>query len=103
MTMSPGCMWGTMSAIVRSTTAAGTINQMARGCASVAATSASDAAPVAFSPTNVLTTAGERSNTTHWCLALMCAGAAIAGTSSSSQSPPDNEFEADMCQRSHYG
>ena len=52
--------------MVLSTTAAGTISQIARGLSSFFTKSASEAAPTAFSSTNCLTALGERSKTTHW-------------------------------------
>src|SRR5579871_399958 len=49
--MSPASRWGSRSAMVLSTTPAGTINHMARGFASFLASSAREDAPTAFSLT----------------------------------------------------
>ena len=51
--------------MVSSTTAAGTINQTARGGVSFATKSASDVDPTAFSLANSLIDFGDMSNTTH--------------------------------------
>ena len=59
-----------MPAIVLSTTAAGTISQIARGLANFATKSAIDVAPVAFSATRSCTALGDMSNTVHWCPCL---------------------------------
>ena len=48
-----------------STTAAGTINQTARGFVSFVTKSASEEEPTAFSSTNSCTTCGDLSKTTH--------------------------------------
>src|SRR5262249_55680672 len=65
--ISPGSSSGDSSPIVSSTTAAGTISQIARGRSSLVTKSAREVAPLAFSLTRWLTTLGERSNTTHSC------------------------------------
>src|SRR6185295_15833304 len=65
MRMSSASRWGSRSAIVVSTTAAGTINQTARGFCSCFTKSAREEAPVAFSRTPSSTAVGDRSNTTH--------------------------------------
>src|SRR5882762_3033782 len=57
--------------MVASTTAAGTISQIARGFASFSASSASEAAPVAFFLTNSSTAFGDLSNSTQLCPFLM--------------------------------
>src|SRR5215831_12163831 len=62
--MSPGSSSGTRSAMVLSTTAAGTISQTARGRASFFTKSGSYAAPVAFSCASASTAFGKASNTT---------------------------------------
>jgi hypothetical protein len=51
--------------MVLSTTAAGTISQMARGVVSFFTRSASDEAPMALSSVSSSIAFGERSNTTH--------------------------------------
>jgi len=51
--------------MVLSTTAAGTISQTARGFSSLRTSSASEAAPTAFSRTNSVTAFGDMSKTTH--------------------------------------
>jgi len=56
--------------MVRSTTAAGTIIQTARGFLSLRTRSCSDAAPIASSRTRPSTAWGDMSNTTHSCPAL---------------------------------
>jgi hypothetical protein len=53
--------------MVSSTTAAGTISQIARGLSSFFTTSASDAAPIAFSLTSSFTACGDLLNTTQLC------------------------------------
>jgi hypothetical protein len=50
--------------MVSSTTAAGTISQIARGLSIFFTTSASDVAPIAFSLTSSFTGCGDRLNTT---------------------------------------
>src|ERR1700733_5027114 len=50
-----------------STTAAGTISQIARGLSNLLTRSWNEELPVAFSPTNSFTTFGDLSKTTHWC------------------------------------
>ena len=52
--------------MVLSTTAAGTINQTARGFSSFFTRSASEEAPTAFSWANSVTACGDLSKTTHW-------------------------------------
>src|SRR3990172_8821547 len=64
--MSPGSSEGTRSAMVWSTTAAGTISHTARGFSSFATRSASEAAPTAFSRASSCTACGARSKTTQW-------------------------------------
>src|SRR5260370_30603695 len=66
MRMSPGSRWGKRSAIVLSTTAAGTINHTARGLSSFAANSCSPELPTAVSRTSLSTAFGDISKTTHW-------------------------------------
>ena len=65
MRMSPGSRWGTTAAMVLSTTAAGTINQTARGLSSFFTKSAGEAAPTAFSWVSSFTAFGDMSKTTH--------------------------------------
>ena len=67
MRVSPSSRWGTRSAMVGSTAAVGTINQMARGFSSFFTRSASDEAPTAFSLANCWTASGDRSKTAQWC------------------------------------
>src|SRR5262245_26309727 len=67
MMVSPGSSMGDSSPIIASTTAAGTISQIARGRSSLVTRSAREVAPIAFSLTRSLTVLGERSNTTHSC------------------------------------
>src|SRR6266481_6932286 len=62
--MSPGSSAGRRSAIVLSTTAAGTISQTARGFSSFLTSSASEEDPVARSLTISLTVSGDMSKTT---------------------------------------
>src|SRR5207249_2059500 len=62
--MSPGSSDGRRSAIVLSTTAAGTISQTARGFSSFFTRSARDELPVALSLTISLTASGDMSKTT---------------------------------------
>src|ERR1700724_3742225 len=62
MRMSPLSRWGTRSAIVLSTTAAGTINQTARGFSSFFTRSASAEVPTTFSLINSFTAFGDISN-----------------------------------------
>src|SRR6516162_1093438 len=69
--MSPASSNGERSAMLWSTTAAGTISQMARGFCSFFTRSANDDAPAAFSLTRSLTACAERSYTTHWWPFLM--------------------------------
>ena len=64
--------------MVSSTTAAGTINQTARGGVSFATKSASDVDPTAFSLANSLIDFGDMSNTTHWCPFRMTRRAMLA-------------------------
>jgi hypothetical protein len=52
--------------MVLSTTAAGTINQIARGLSNSFTSSASEDVPTAFSSANRSTAAGDLSKTTHW-------------------------------------
>src|SRR5579863_10245897 len=52
--------------MVWSTTAAGTINQIARGFCSLLAKSSSEEVPTAFSWVSSLTAFGDLSKTTHW-------------------------------------
>src|SRR5262245_21750207 len=66
MRMSPDSRWGKSSAMVASTTAAGTINQTARGLSSFFMKSRTEEAPTAFSLTSASTAWGVRSKTTHW-------------------------------------
>src|SRR5207249_3214003 len=65
--MSPGSSDGRRSAIVLSTTAAGTISQTARGFSSFLTRSASEDDPVARSLTISLTVSGDMSKTTQSC------------------------------------
>src|SRR6266446_9298878 len=65
MRMSPRSRWGTRSAMLLSTTAAGTISQTARGFLSLATRSASEAAPTAFSRARSATAFSDMSKTTH--------------------------------------
>src|SRR5262249_53972442 len=67
MMMSPSCSFGARSAIVASTTAAGTISHTARGATSFFTKSSRALEPVAPSPTSCFTTSALRSYTTHWC------------------------------------
>src|SRR5260221_536381 len=55
MRVSPASRWGSKSAMVLSTTAAGTISQIARGVSSFLTRSARDVAPTAFSVTSSVT------------------------------------------------
>src|SRR5262249_27920381 len=64
MRMSPASRWGTRSAMVLPTTAAGTINQTARGFSSFFVSSAREEAPTAFSSTSSFTAFGDLSKTT---------------------------------------
>ena len=52
--------------MVLSTTAAGTINQTARGFSRFFTSSASEEVPTAFSAANCFTALGDLSKTTHW-------------------------------------
>src|ERR1700733_5646014 len=71
MRMSPASRWGERPAMVSSTTAAGTISQMARGFASFFTTSASEVAPIAFSLMSSFTACGDLLNTTQlWPLRM---------------------------------
>src|ERR1700722_14224025 len=65
--MSPASRCGSRSAIVWSTTPAGTMSQTALGFASFFTNSWSDDAPAAFSLTRSFTACGDRSNTTQSC------------------------------------
>src|SRR5262249_40992498 len=65
MRMSPPSRWGIRSAMLLSTTAAGTISQIARGFLSLPTRSASEAAPTAFSRARSATAFGDMSKTTH--------------------------------------
>src|SRR5580692_4812316 len=65
--MSSLASFGASWASVLSTTAAGTINQIARGCLSLETKSSSDPAPVAPSLASAWTLAGVMSNATHSC------------------------------------
>src|SRR5262249_13758325 len=62
--MSPGSSEGRRSAIVWSTTAAGTISQTARGASSFSTRAASEEAPTAFSRARSFTACAARSKTT---------------------------------------
>src|SRR5208282_2955035 len=62
---------GSRSAIVASTTAAGTISQIARGFCSLATNCSREAAPVAPSPESCITASALRSYATHWCPPLI--------------------------------
>jgi hypothetical protein len=64
--MSPDSSSGSRSPIDLSTTAAGTINQIARGFSSFFTKSASEELPVALSFTSSATAFGDMSKTTHW-------------------------------------
>src|SRR5262245_35468912 len=63
--MSSGSRRGVRPAIVLSTTAAGTINQITRGLRNFLTRSGSEDDPTAFSPTSSLTALGDVSKTTH--------------------------------------
>src|SRR6185437_878732 len=63
--MSPDSRWGSRSAMLLSTTPAGTISQTTRGFFNVLANSASEAVPVAFSFVSSATAAADMSKTTH--------------------------------------
>src|SRR6266446_2700047 len=63
--MSSGSRAGRTSAMVLSTTPAGTISQTARGFSSFLTRSTSEAAPTAFSLANSVTAVGDMSKTTH--------------------------------------
>src|SRR6266581_1170521 len=76
--MSPASRCGSRSAIVWSTAAAGTISHSARGWASLATRSASEAAPVARSLTMSATACAERSKTTQSWPPLMSRRAMLA-------------------------
>jgi len=65
MRMSPPSRCGTTSAIVVSTTPAGTINQTARGFSSLLTRSATDKAPIAPSFAKSWTAFCDTSKTTH--------------------------------------
>src|SRR6266481_5245563 len=65
--MSSGSRAGRMSAMVLSTTAAGTISQTARGFCSFFTRSASESDPMAFSAASSLTVVFDMSKTTHSC------------------------------------
>src|SRR6266436_2863336 len=65
MRMSSRSRCGTRSAMLLSTTAAGTISQTARGFLSLATRSASEAAPTALSRVRSATAFGDMSKTTH--------------------------------------
>src|SRR5438876_3955995 len=65
MRMSPGVTWGRRSLTVVSTTAAGTISQIARGPSSFFTRSAIDEAPTAFARVSSSTAFGDASKTTH--------------------------------------
>jgi hypothetical protein len=52
--------------MVPSTTAAGTINQIARGPSSFFTKACKEEAPIAFSSTSASTAWGDRSKTTQW-------------------------------------
>src|SRR5262245_37985117 len=67
MRMSPRSSSGVRSAMLWSTTAAGTISQTARGLSSFFTKSAREAVPTAFSRASSSTTVFDRSKTTHWC------------------------------------
>src|SRR5215467_10839505 len=69
--MSPFSSVGSRSAMVLSTTAAGTMSHTARGLSSFFTKSASEVAPIAFSCTSSCTVLGDLSKTTHWCPPLM--------------------------------
>src|SRR5262252_6925654 len=71
MRMSPFSSVGSRSAMVLSTTAAGTMSHTARGLSSFFTKSASEVAPIAFSCTSSCTVFGDMSKTTHWCPPLM--------------------------------
>src|SRR5256885_1328707 len=78
MGMCPASRSGSKSAIVLSTTAAGTISHTARGFSSFFTRSGSEAAPTAFSWTNSLTVFGDLSNTTQSCPFLISRRAILA-------------------------
>src|SRR5947209_4963231 len=65
MRMSPAARWGTTSAMVASTAAAGTMSQTARGVSSFFTMSAIDVAPTAFAFVSSSTTFADLSKTTH--------------------------------------
>src|SRR5262245_41969469 len=65
MRMSPRSRWGRRSAMVWSTAPTGTMSQTARGLVSFSASTASEAAPAAFSLTRSRTAFADLSNTTH--------------------------------------
>src|SRR6267143_5064493 len=65
MRMSPGVRWGRRPPMVVSTTAAGTISQIARGASSFLTSSATDEAARALSLASSSTAFGDRSKTTH--------------------------------------
>src|SRR5215813_14097749 len=69
--MSPFSSVGRRSAMVLSTTAAGTMSHAARGLSSFFTKSASEVDPTAFSCTSSCTVFGDLSKTTHWCPPLM--------------------------------
>src|SRR5262247_3072698 len=69
--MSPFSSVGRRSAMVLSTTAAGTMSHTARGLSSFFTKSASEVDPTAFSCTSSCTVLGDLSKTTHWCPPLM--------------------------------
>src|SRR5215469_14000897 len=67
MRMSPGSRWGSRSAMVSSTTAAGTMSQTARGLSSFLTRSTKELAPTARSLTSSATAWGDLSKTTQLC------------------------------------
>src|SRR5215469_15536813 len=69
--MSPFSSVGSRSAMVLSTTAAGTMSHTARGLSSFFTKSASEVDPIALSCTSSCTVLGDMSKTTHWCPPLM--------------------------------
>src|SRR5215470_16559609 len=71
MRMSPFSSVGSRSAMVLSTTAAGTMSHTARGLSSFFTKSVSEVDPIAFSCTSSCTVLGDMSKTTHWCPPLM--------------------------------
>ena len=71
MRMSSFWSSGESSAMLESTTAAGTMSHTARGGVRALTNSATDAAPVAPSPASCFTAAWLRSYTTHWCPAFI--------------------------------